>query len=107
MTSLYKWYQIRYNIFVVQKRTRCENCGLVTATQLHHCIFRRDKRRPELDCGENLMPTCETCHMSGEVDTPEARKTFWAAQIKRGYDMEKWYNNLSMKVKDDIGFYTK
>lgn len=53
------------------------------------------------------MPTCETCHMSGEVDTPEARKTFWAAQIKRGYDMEKWYNNLSMKVKDDIGFYTK
>jgi hypothetical protein len=45
--------------------------------------------------------------MSGEVDTPKARLIFWHAQKKRGYAMEKWYNNLSIKVKDNIGYYTK
>jgi len=102
-----KWTGIRYKIFYTQRRTRCEHCGVATATQLHHAIIRRDKRYPELDCEENLMPVCDGCHMSGKVDTQEVRIAFWRAQEKRGYDMVNWYKNLPFKTKENLRYFTE
>lgn len=79
----------------------CEHCFGRLATDLHHCLFNRDKRFPELDCAENYMIVCHECHMSGEVDATAIRQKFWQTQYKRyGYDhMKAWANGLPFKIK--------
>jgi len=59
------------------------------------------KYHPKLDSEENLMPVCHECHMKGEVNSRETKILFWQEQIKRGYDMQTWYNGLNLKHKEN------
>jgi len=92
--------ETRYKI--LSKRKICECCRARQATELHHCVIHRDINKPELDTEENLMPVCHECHMKGGVNSREAKVMFWNEQIKRGYNMETWYNNLNLKYKENF-----
>lgn len=85
---------------ILLKRKICEYCRSSQATELHHCIVHRSINKPELDSEENLMPVCHKCHMNGEINTRETKISFWNAQIKRGYNMQEWYDNLNLKYKE-------
>jgi hypothetical protein len=79
----------------------CEICRVRHATDLHHCLIRRDKRKPELNAEENYQCLCHYCHMSGYGDTRENRQVFWMRQVERyGYDhMTAYLEDLPLKVK--------
>jgi len=79
----------------------CEWCHLRECTQRHHALIRRDKRFPELDDEKNLILVCPHCHMSGEVDSKEARKIFWTRLCERytEFAMLDWLESLPLKIK--------
>jgi hypothetical protein len=85
-----------------KRKTRvCEWCRKREATQRHHALLRRDKRKPELDHEFNLILVCPYCHMTGEVDSKEARKLFWIMQVNRygEFAMRDWLDSLPLKVR--------
>ena len=82
----------------------CEGCNN-PAEQAHHCLYRRDKRYPELNDDENLQLVCYYHHMvDGTADSWENRVWFWGVQCERyGADhMIEWHDNLRLKVKERI-----
>jgi hypothetical protein len=86
-----------------KRKTRlCEWCRKREATQRHHALLRRDKRKPELDHEFNLILVCPYCHQVGEVDSKEARKLFWIMQVNRygEFQMRDWLDSLPLKIKD-------
>jgi hypothetical protein len=85
-----------------QKRGRlCEWCHKREGTQRHHALLRRDKRKPELDHEFNLIFVCPYCHMTGEVDSKDARKLFWVMLVNRytEFAMLDWLYSLPLKIK--------
>lgn len=84
----------------------CEWCKVITWTDKHHVIFRRDSNIPEFDVPENLMCLCRRCHNSGAPDTNKARITFYFLQKARGYKMEEWIQGLPVKVKPSFEGYS-
>ena len=86
---------------LVQRGGVCEHCYARQATDLHHCLIRRDKRFPQLNTEENYMIVCHECHMSGIVDAKVVRDKFWKTQCRRygAEHMQDWLDNLPMKVK--------
>lgn len=69
----------------------CEMCHERPATDLHHCLFRRDKNRPELNHEFNYQCVCHTCHMKGLGDTLDNRRAFYTLQVERyGLAFETW-----------------
>lgn len=88
---------------ILRKRSVCEICHVRPATQLHHCIVHDSKRyHKELTVPENLMPVCEICHTSlaQTANSSRIREEFINEQIKRGYDIGKWYRELPLKYKE-------
>ena len=82
----------------------CEGCNN-PAEQCHHCLYRRDKRYPELNTDENFQLVCYECHfVTGKADSFENRVYFWKVQCERyGADhMILWHDNLRLKVKERI-----
>ena len=79
----------------------CEICRIRPATDLHHCLLRRDKRKPELNHEINLECVCRECHLLGYGDTLEHRRTFYVRQVERyGYDVvHAWLDGLPLKIK--------
>ena len=89
-----------HEIIIKKRGGLCEICHIRPATQLHHCIVRRRKGHPEYDVEENLEAVCEVCHAKPGTDSYEHSCEFWARQVKRGYDMQAWYDGLNLKVKE-------
>lgn len=79
----------------------CEICRSRRASDLHHCLIRRDKRKPELNHEINYECLCYICHMEGAGDTLEHRRLFYVRQVERyGYlAVMDWLENLPLKVK--------
>lgn len=84
-----------------RKQYVCEWCGRRQACQRHHALLRRDKRHPELDHEYNLILVCPECHMSGIVDSKDARRVFWTKLCNRygEFAMLDWLDSLPLKVK--------
>ena len=74
----------------------CEVCGIRPGTDLHHCIEKRRKGHPELDCEINLEVVCHKCHMEGRADSKEHAIEFVKNQIDKGYDVIGWYDGLPL-----------
>ena len=90
----------RINLF--QRRGwLCENCRKNRATDLHHCLFRRMKRYPELNHEINFECLCHECHLQGYGDTLDHRRVFYTRQVNRyGYDVVmEWLDGLPFKIK--------
>jgi hypothetical protein len=79
----------------------CEICRKNKATDLHHCLFRRDKRKPELNHEINYEILCHTCHMQGLGDTFDHRCAFYIRQVERyGFlVVMAWLESLPLKIK--------
>lgn len=85
-----------------KRKTRlCEWCNQRECTQRHHALLRRDKRFPELDDEKNLILVCPYCHMTGIVDSKDARRVFWTKLCNRygEFAMLDWLESLPLKVK--------
>ena len=84
--------------------TTCEVDGCDRpGVQGHHCLYRKDKRYPELNVSENFQLVCYICHhVTGAADSWENRLRFWGLQCDRfGHDhMVAWHNALPLKVKE-------
>lgn len=79
----------------------CEICRFRRATDLHHCLLRRDKRKPELNHEINYECLCHECHMSGAGDTLDHRRVFYVRQVERyGYFVvHEWLEGLPLKLR--------
>jgi hypothetical protein len=79
----------------------CEICHNRPATDMHHCLLRRDKRKPELNHELNYECLCHYCHMMGYGDTLDHRRSFYIRQVERyGYDVVMgWLDSLPLKLK--------
>ena len=91
----------------LDRGTLCEHCIMLgveepkIAHDAHHALLRRDKRNQALDVPENIALVNHQCHMSGDCDTPEFRRTFWTRQCNRygAEHMELWLAGLDLVVK--------
>lgn len=96
------WFEdLKLSLF--RKRPLCEICKKRRATQAHHCLVHDTKRyHRELTCLENLMGVCDICHTSLEqkANGTKRRMEFAYEQMKRGYNIGKWYRLLPLKVKE-------
>ena len=81
---------------LLSKYPMCEVCNSRPGTDLHHCIEKRRKGYPELDCEINFEVVCHKCHMEGKADSKEHAIEFVKRQIERGYDVIGWYDNLPL-----------
>ena len=64
---------------------------------LHHCLFRRNKRLAAyIDVEENFMLANHQDHLDGKFDTLEWRRRFWEIQCKRYSEehMQNWIMSL-------------
>lgn len=79
----------------------CEICHKRKATDLHHCLFRRDKRKPELNHEINYECLCHECHMEGLGDSFDHRCAFYIRQVERyGFlVVHAWLESLPFKLK--------
>lgn len=83
----------------------CEYCQVRQGTQLHHCLIRRDKRFPELDCEQNLMLCCAYCHTEKRLlDSWEVSLAFWDIQCARygKQEMLNWLKELPLRSKPNF-----
>ncbi len=88
---------------ILRKRPICESCHRNRATQLHHCLVHDMKKYHDLlTVEENLMPICEECHTSlaQTANSRDIRVAFAYRQIKRHYNISKWYASLPLKFKE-------
>lgn len=81
---------------LLEKYPYCEICDKRLGTDLHHCIEKRRKGHPELDCEINLEVVCHQCHMEGKADSKEHAIEFVKRQIERGHDVLDWYDGLPL-----------
>ena len=92
-----------YKIDIIESRGfGCEICGRNTQLELHHCLYGRDKHRPELDCEYNYQVVCKQCHMT-VAESAENKWNFLLKQIDRyGYDiMYKWHESIPKMYRDN------
>jgi hypothetical protein len=76
----------------------CERPG----AEAHHCLYKKAKRYPELNCDENFQIVCKPHHETRMTDTYENRLYFWRVQCER-YGREHmiaWHDALPLKVKE-------
>jgi hypothetical protein len=78
----------------------CEWCGKRQATDSHHCIFGRNKNKPEFDDPHNIGDVCRECH-SQWIGTGgrEVREAWWRIKcVKYGEkNMRDWYESVPTK----------
>ena len=93
------WSQLKKRL-IKERGPKCERCRDKDATDLHHSLIGRMKKKPELNVEENGELLCKECHkFPGSYDE---RVIFWNEQCRRyGYEhMRAWYDGLNLKVKE-------
>ena len=95
--------KLRQQIF--QEYPICFYCGMRQSSEVHHAIIPRQKGNGKLDVIENLIGVCQACHQirRGKMHNFEFRQKVWHDKRMRGYDMNKWYEGLNLRVKDNYG----
>ncbi len=78
---------------------KCEVCHFRSGTDLHHCIEKRRKGHPGLDCEINLEVVCNQCHIAGKANSKEHALEFVKKQIARGHDVLGWYDGLKLRTR--------
>ena len=79
----------------------CESGSGKRGHDLHHCLFRRNKRfAAYIDVEENYMLANHQDHLDGKFDTLEWRRRFWEIQCKRYGEehMRNWIMSLPAKL---------
>ena len=92
------WTELKRRL--IQERGKaCERCP-EDATDLHHGLIGRMKKKPELNVEENAELLCKECHKN--VGGYNERCEFWEKQCERyGYDhIKAWYDGLNLKFKE-------
>jgi hypothetical protein len=78
---------------------KCENCHNRPWTEKNHCVIHRSKKYEKwLYVPENIEFVCHECH-DYPAHTHGHKVVFWMKQITRGYDMDKWWDNLPWVLK--------
>ena len=92
--------------YIEIRGNECENCHAPfdkyknPATR-HHCLIKRDNKKPQLDNEINIeLAGWTCCHETGKLDTQEHKEEFAYRQIARGYDVGGWVISLPLKVKE-------
>jgi hypothetical protein len=91
-----QWNEQKRNL-INQRGDLCEWCQRRRAEDAHHIFI---KRRYKVNDERNVMLVCTVCHASGQVDNYLARCYFWAIQKERYPDLEEWYENLPLLIKE-------
>ena len=86
------------------QRGACWKCGrdLYKGYHVHHACITRDKRFAKyLDQAENLLLICPRCHSNhGNLSNIKTRRQVWQWKKAHGYDMDKWQEDMNMKITD-------
>ena len=92
------WTQLKKRL-IDERGSECERCGN-DATDLHHGLIGRMKKKPELNVEENAELLCKECHKN--VGGYPERCEFWKIQCDRyGRSVIKaWYDGLDLKIKE-------
>jgi len=90
-----------FDLLTAERGQFCEVCHSRLATDVHHCLYHRDRRHKELDCAENCELVCRTCHQDGRVNSYQHRVEFYISQCCRYGSrwMEEWNDGLPLKNK--------
>jgi hypothetical protein len=74
-------------------------CGQL-AHDMHHAIFSRIKKYPELNDEKNLVPVNHLEHIARKFDNVKWRRFFWSYQVDKYGEkaMFEWLNNLPTKL---------
>ncbi len=95
-----KWEIELRERLIAKRGPYCEICGLRYATEVNHCLVHDRKRLHKLlTVEENLQLVCRECHAK-YGHTKENKKLFYEKQLKRGYNITKWYDSLPLKIND-------
>ena len=93
------WTQLKARL-IQERGSICERCRIVDATDLHHSLIGRMKRKPELNVEYNAELLCKECHAN--AGSYIQRDRFWHRQCKRyGADeMRAWFDGLNLIIKE-------
>ena len=93
------WTQLKARL-IDERGSICERCRIKDATDLHHSLIGRMKKKPELNVEYNAELLCKKCHaITGGYNE---RLVFWHKQCNRyGTEvMREWHKNLSLLFKE-------
>ena len=95
------WTQLKARL-IKERGHICERCRTQDATDLHHSLIGRMKRKPELNVQYNAELLCKECHAN--AGSYNERLAFWRRQcVRYGEDvMVDWYDNLSLLIKEQF-----
>ena len=93
------WTQLKARL-IQERGSLCERCKIKNATDLHHALIGRMKRKTELNVEYNAELLCKDCHASAGDYIQRLR--FWNKQCKRYGEeaMVSWYDGLSLIIKE-------
>jgi ribosomal protein L40E len=87
----------------------CFRCG-GKAEELHHAVYKRAKKFPQLDEAENLVMLCHKCNAEsgkGYVQSWFFRCLVYSHKLELGYRMDEWLDNIGMKSPDHFIYIGK
>ena len=97
------WIELKKELFA--DMPLCKLCKVRPASQLHHAVINKGKVRNKkfhkyLDCKENALEICDTCHLM--ADSYSFRKVAYGINSERygSEHMRTWYANLPLKIKE-------
>ena len=93
------WTQLKARL-IQERGSLCERCRIRDATDAHHALIGRMKRKPELNVEYNCQLLCKECHaIPGSYNE---RVAFWERQcIRYGADeMRAWFDGLNLLIKE-------
>ena len=93
------WTQLKARL-IDERGSLCERCRINNATDLHHSLIGRMKRKPELNVEYNAELLCKECHAN--KGNYLQRYRFWQKQCQRYGEevMREWYDGLSLLIKE-------
>ena len=93
------WTQLKARL-IDERGSLCERCRINNATDLHHSLIGRMKRKPELNVEYNAELLCKECHAN--KGNYIQRYRFWQKQCRRYGEevMREWYDNLPLIIKE-------
>ncbi len=92
-------YRLAVHTIRAERGIMCECCGKQPWTQNNHCIIHRSKgQEKHLDVMDNSEMVCAECHISKRCDSRLHKKSHWAKQVERGYNMDAWWDSLPWQL---------
>ena len=100
-----KWNALKRDLFA--NHPLCKICHLKPAVHLHHAIINKGKVRNKklhkyLDCKENALEVCESCHKFADSYGVRVEAFRINSQRYGTEHMKGWYNSLPFKVKEEM-----